>query len=157
MSNQEFRGFTGPPRTGWIVAVDEKDTPLGFVPKEADKLGNLPITVEIGEALVVRYSPSGTECGTIQALNPKLRAPYSAYPCFTNEPTFLSASWFSPVKPNEQPELPNFASLSFGTAGQNNKLVGSWTNCSGPTYNKMWKVDPDASNIILPHWPTEDQ
>ncbi|KAG8941874.1 hypothetical protein FRC04_004051 [Tulasnella sp. 424] len=58
----------GPARIGWIVAVDGNGTVLGFVPKEADKLGNLPITIEIAEALVVRYVPPGTTCGAIEAL-----------------------------------------------------------------------------------------
>ncbi|KAG9021332.1 hypothetical protein FS837_007351 [Tulasnella sp. UAMH 9824] len=58
----------GPPRTGWIVAEDGNGTVLGFVPKAADKHGNLPITIEVSEALVVRYTPPGLTCGYIEAL-----------------------------------------------------------------------------------------
>ncbi|KAG8964596.1 hypothetical protein FRC05_003761 [Tulasnella sp. 425] len=144
----------GPPRTGWIVAVDGNGTVLGFVPKEADKLGNLPITIEISEALVVRYVPPGTTCGAIEALNARLGYPYSKYPFPTNKATYLSASWFSPVKENEKPLFPNFASLSFGTRSPANEVVGSWANCNGPTQHVMWRVYDD--NSILPYWHTED-
>ncbi|KAG9024230.1 hypothetical protein FS837_005440, partial [Tulasnella sp. UAMH 9824] len=98
--DEDLRGH---PRTGWIVAVDGNGTTLGFVPKEADKLGNLPITIEISEALVVRYTPSGLTCGYIEALNARLGYPWSKYLSPAQRPSYLSASWFSPVKENEKP------------------------------------------------------
>ncbi|KIO28579.1 hypothetical protein M407DRAFT_6729 [Tulasnella calospora MUT 4182] len=132
----------GPPRTGWIVAVDGNGTVLGFVPKEADKLGNLPITIEVSEALVVRYTPPGTTCSYIEALNARLGYPYS-------RPSYLSASWFSSVKENEKPVHPNFSTIS-----HTNEMVGSWTNSNGPTQHDMWRVYSD--NSIQPYWHTGD-
>ncbi|KAG9022277.1 hypothetical protein FS837_006499, partial [Tulasnella sp. UAMH 9824] len=52
----------------WIIAENEDRTALGFVSKEADRHGDLPITIEISKALIVYYSPSSTGTGPIQVL-----------------------------------------------------------------------------------------
>lgn len=126
------------------------------------------------------FSPSLFSDLSDLAQNARLGYPYSKYPFPTNRPSYLSASWFSPVKENERPVFPkcvfptdcfiinlshvlmtsqrnfiSFASLSFATISHTNEMVASWTNCNGPTQHEMWRVYPD--NTIQPYWRTGDE
>ncbi|KAG8921998.1 hypothetical protein FRC01_014627, partial [Tulasnella sp. 417] len=140
----------------WIVVENANGTALGFIPKEVDKLGDLPITAEISEALVVRYTPSGTSADPIQALNARPLGPNSRFRHARMEQTYLSVSWLSPVKENEKLNENNFASLSLSrTENIANELVGSWESEKGPTSHNMWRVNLDQNDIIWPVWPTQ--